>query len=81
MFDNDRRHRTKIGASISRGMDGPAIGCTVVEISDRSARISVPNEELVSNEFTLLFGGTKKVGRQCEVVGRNHGEILVHFSK
>ena len=63
----------------SDGLD--PVDCTVIEIAERSARLSVPNVDLIPDNFLLTLASGAKVRRHCTVVSRESGQISVEMTK
>jgi hypothetical protein len=55
--------------------------CTVVEIAERTALLSVSDADAVPITFTLTFAGGTRVQRQCTVLSREPGKIAVVMLK
>ncbi len=60
---------------------GSTVECIVTEISERGARLSVPNAESIPDTFTLIFVRSATVQRHCTVVSREPGHLSVEMSK
>ena len=68
-------------ATIHCGAEKPSVHCTVTAISERGARLSVPNADSIPDTFMLSFGGGTKVLRQCTVRSRELDHIIVEMKK
>ena len=73
-----QRHVVNIPAMIDCGDGSPMRDCTVLEISDAGARVSIESSETLPIEFTLLLtrGGVR---RRCRLVWRSEQVIGVEF--
>lgn len=82
MLGERREHqRFKINrtARIQTDITTASRECTVTDISDRGARLFVPNLE-VPDQFSLLLSGDKSIRQDCRVVWRLGGEVGVEFA-
>jgi len=68
-------------ATIHCGAEQSPVKCTVMEISEGAARLSVPNADSIPDTFTLSFSDGTKVLRQCTVQARAPGQISVVMTK
>jgi hypothetical protein len=75
------RRPTKLEATIQPGDGKAPIECTVVEIAERTALLSVSDADAVPITFTLTFAGGTQVHRQCAVLSREPGQIVVLMLK
>jgi hypothetical protein len=77
----EHRRPVKLPATIHRGDGQSPVPCTVMEISEHRARLSVPDADFIPVEFTLTFAGGTQVQRQCIVLSREKGQITVMITK
>jgi len=75
------RRPTKLEATIHPGDGKASVKCTVVEIAERTALLSVSDVDAVPISFTLTFAGGTQVHRQCTVLSREPGQIVVLMLK
>jgi hypothetical protein len=75
------RRPTKLEAKIHPGDGKAPVECTVVEIAERTALLSVSDVDAVPISFTLTFAGGTQVQRQCTVLSREPGQIVVLMLK
>ena len=78
---NELRRVVTLPGTIHLSDGRSPVDCTVIEISERSARLSVPNVDLIPDNFMLTFAGGAKVRRHCIVVSRESGQISVEMTK
>ena len=57
-------------------IDGSALSCTLVDISQTGARLIATGTDQIPGEFTLLLGGAV---RKCRVVWQNEPHLGVQF--
>jgi hypothetical protein len=72
------RRRTLKGALVAGSADRPDVSCTLRDISETGARLSVPEGVIVPGRFELLvvIDGMQAA---CEVVRRDRNEVGVRF--
>ena len=66
---------------IHPGDGQPPTECTVVEIGERTALLSVADADAVPISFTLTFAGGTQVHRQCTALSREPDKIVVLMLK
>lgn len=59
--------------------EGRRCGCSVSDISQRGARINVPDSETIPELFVLLFAENACTKRRCRVIWRKPRELGVKF--
>jgi hypothetical protein len=77
----DKLRPLGLAVTIHRGDDHSPVDCTVIDISDKGARLRVPTTDDIPDHFTLIFAGANKVRRRCTVVWRKPGEIGVQITE
>jgi hypothetical protein len=75
------RRATKLQAMIHPGDGQSPMEFTVVEIAERTALLSVSDDNAVPISFTLTFAGGTRVQRHCTVLSREPGKIAVLMLK
>jgi hypothetical protein len=75
------RRPAKLQAMIHPGDGKAPIECSVVEIAERTALLSVSDADAVPISFVLTFAGGTQVHRQCTVLSRQPGQIVVLMLK
>jgi hypothetical protein len=75
------RRPTKLQAMIHPGDGKAPIECSVVEIAERTALLSVSDADAVPISFVLTFAGGTQVHRHCTVLSRQPGQIVVLMLK
>jgi len=73
-----QRHRVLKGALIVFNAGGSTINCTVRNLSETGARLTVVSFLGIPNQFTLEFND-KTAAYDCEVVWRKETELGVRF--
>lgn len=58
---------------------GERCDCTLSDISDRGARINVPDSKTIPENFLLLLASTGTARRRCRVIWRATGQVGVKF--
>ena len=78
---NELRKAVTLPATIHFGDGRSPVDCTVIEISETSALLSVQSADLIPDNFMLTFAHGAKVRRHCIVVSREPGQISVEMTK
>jgi hypothetical protein len=77
----ERRRQTKLDATIHSEDGRPLTACAVLEISESTALLSVPDGEAVPITFILTFARGTRVQRRCTVLSREDDRITVLMLK
>jgi hypothetical protein len=77
----DRRRQTKLDATIHSEDGHPLMECAVLEISESTALLSVPDAEAVPISFILTFARGTRVQRRCTVLSQEDENITVLMLK
>ena len=79
--EEDSRQPVTLPAMIHCGAGQPPVICTVRAISEKSARLSVPDADAIPDTFMLSFASATKVMRRCTVVSREQGQIIADMTR
>jgi hypothetical protein len=60
--------------------EAPAIDCFVEDISDGGAKLSVPDENKVPDNFILILKNTR-IRRKCNVIWRSRRSVGLQFTE
>jgi hypothetical protein len=58
---------------------GERCDCALSDVSDRGARINVPDSEKIPDNFMLLLAANGAARRQCRVIWRQPRQLGVKF--
>ncbi len=58
---------------------GERCDCTLSDVSDRGARINIPDSNAIPETFLLLLASTGTARRRCRVIWRTTGQVGVKF--
>jgi hypothetical protein len=78
---NNRRVPLQLPATIDTGQDGPLQSCTLVDVSEKGARLHVDVPGTVPDEFMMWMSPQGYPRRRCRVVWRIDNEIGVTFTR
>ena len=83
MFGERRKHQRFSMERVARiqadvGATAASFECTIIDISDRGARLFV-NDDQVPDRFDLIVFGDRPVRQDCRVAWRLGGELGVEF--
>jgi hypothetical protein len=70
---NNQRRPVALPATIHRGDSQSPVECTVTEISETGACLSVSNADFIPSTFMLSFACGTNVQRKCTVVPPKRG--------
>ena len=73
------RHRVQCPAWVDCGVGSQLRSCTVWDMSDAGARISIDAPAEVPGEFSLVFTIDGSVRRRCQVVWRSDGQLGARY--
>jgi PilZ domain-containing protein len=73
-----RRHHMRHEAWLI-AEDGQRCECVLSDISDKGARINVPDVDAIADNFLLLLAANGAARRRCRVVWRKPRQIGVKF--
>jgi|HubBroStandDraft_6_1064221.scaffolds.fasta_scaffold138342_2 hypothetical protein len=76
----DPAQSVTLRATIHLDAGKSTVECAVTEMSDKDARLAVPDADSIPDTFLLTFA-SGKVRRRCTVVSRELGQISVKMAK
>ena len=74
-----KRQPFQLTAFVDLGDSSPPLPCTVTDISESGARISIDGVGAVPVEFSLVMTRNGRLRRHCNVVWRSDAQIGVMF--
>jgi len=73
------RRDARYGVWIAYGDDRTLVPCTLLDVSQSGARLMLPGNEDVPDDFMLLLSEHGRARRQCRVAWRRKDKVGVEF--
>jgi len=76
-----RRIPLQLPVTIDDGQGGPLHNCTMIDVSDKGARLNIDTPEIIPDEFVVWMSPRGYPRRHCRVVWRTDNAIGVTFAR
>jgi len=74
-----RRHRVHCPAWVDVLDGSPVRSCTLWDVSEAGARLTIEQPDLLPKEFSLVLSSDGSIRRRCRVIWRSDDQIGVRY--